>query len=173
MQIADCKIAVFQERNKLASPQIADCRVQAFNFRFRPLAGNCALPQTAESARKGADFRVQPFWGKPETCRRLQNPPGRVQISEYSFFAEICNLPQTAEFGRKGADFRVQLFCGNLKPAADYSGCRFQITAFRNGWQNTCNLFKTDYKFFRVQVFCQQIESAPLHCHLTPPILPR
>ena len=118
MQIADCKIAVFQERNKLASPQIADCRVQAFNFRFRPLAGNCALPQTAESARKGADFRVQPF-------------------------------------------------CGNLKPAADYPGCRFQITAFRNGWQNTCNLFKTDYKFFRVQVFCQQIESAPLHCHLT------
>jgi hypothetical protein len=62
MQIADCKIAVFQEI--------------------------CNLPQTAEFGRKGADFRVQPFWGKPETCRRLQNPPGRVQISEYSLFAE-------------------------------------------------------------------------------------
>ena len=65
VQDADCRLqdCSFQERNKLASPQIADCRVQAFNFRFRPLAGNCALPQTAESARKGADFRVQPFCG--------------------------------------------------------------------------------------------------------------
>ena len=134
LQSAGFQFQISATRQKLRAA--ADCRVRPEGCIFKSTAFLRKLKPAADCRGwpEGCRFQSTAFLRKSETCRRLQSLAGRVQISEYSFFAEICNLPQTAQ----GADFRLQLsetvgrilaIC--LKQITSFSECKYSANRLR------------------------------------------
>ena len=91
VQDADCRLQDCSFSGKEQASKSTNCRLQSAGFQFQ-------ISATRRKLRAAADCRVRPegcrfqstaFLRKSVTCRRLQSLAGRVQISEYSFFAEI------------------------------------------------------------------------------------